>query len=199
MNKRIFRCLTLSSFILGLLLLSGAGAAAADESPRRVAQPREALEAFDLPGTIACESCGLAFQECFASCFADARKGRTGACLTACDKAAAICTCDEVAAVRSEDLVKWGVVSLNQEASCHGWISCQPNYPSCAGWSNWSSCGGMECLMGPFCVECTEESCPTEAPYMSAPQERFRVCFDQFSNPCTEWQIIDYPGCGCEP
>lgn len=197
MNKRDFRCLTPSFFVLGLLVISGA--AAADASPHRAAQAREALKAFGLPQSIACEECALAFQECFAGCFADARKGRTGTCLTACDKAAATCTCGEVGALRSEDLVKrWGE-TMDEEASCHGWISCQPTYSSCASWSNWSSCGEVECLMGPFCVECTEESCPNEAPYVSAPVERFRVCFDQFSNPCTEWQIVNYPSCGCEP
>lgn len=199
MNKLTLRCSTLSVFVVALLLITAMGAAAADESAQRTPQAREASRALALPQAIACPACALAFEKCFASCFAGVGKGTKDACLMACNKAAVTCTCDEAVTLRSEDLVKWGIASATKEATCHGWVSCQPNYPSCAGWSGFIyACGEPQCLLGPYCVECTEESCPTEAPYVSAPVERFRVCFDQFGNSCTEWQLVDYPACGCE-
>ncbi len=197
MNKLALRCPTFSVFVFGLLLMSMVGAAAADESPRRAPQAREAFRPVALPLTLGCPSCALAFEKCFADCFTDGAKGTTPACVKACRKAAAVCRCDEAVTLRSEDLVKWGLVSMTKQEACHGWVSCQPNYPACTGWSGTSACGTPHCDSGPYCVECTEESCPVEeAPYVHAPIERFRVCFDQFANPCTEWQVWSYPGCG---
>jgi hypothetical protein len=87
------------------------------------------------------------------------------------------------------------------KAACHGNVSCQPNYPSCASWSGYSDCGD------PFCglaLGCGEEICdewgfcrPGRGPAWRQPRERFRVCFDQFGNSCTEWQQSVSISCGC--
>jgi hypothetical protein len=197
MNKRAFRCPVPSVVVFGLLLLNVIGAAVADESPQRTPRAREAFWAIAPPPTIGCQSCALAFDKCFATCFAHLGKRTTGACLTACYKAAVTCTCDGAVTLRSEDLVEWGLVSLNKEEACHGPVSCQPNYPSCAGWSPLYACGEPSCVQGSYtCLGCDEESCPEPPTVLAHHSERFRVCFDQFGNSCTEWQGgFSYPTC----
>jgi hypothetical protein len=79
------------------------------------------------------------------------------------------------------------------KAACHGNVSCQPNYPSCASWSGYSDCDAPFCGLGQGCGECIcdEFRCKCFAgPAMKQYRERFRVCFDQFGNSCTEWQRI---------
>jgi hypothetical protein len=186
MNMLAFRCPNLSVFVLGLLLISMAGASAAEER-----QAREASQALATPRAVG----ALADQKCFATCFANVDKGKMGACLTACNEAAAV-------TLRSEDLVRWGLVSITK-AACHSVVSCQPDHPSCAGWSGYSTCGDPYCQ---FQFSCGESVChegglcfPEGGPARHVPYERFRVCFDQFSNPCTEWDRLDIYNCGgCE-
>jgi hypothetical protein len=170
--------------VLAYALLVLPGMAAADESPRARAV-REA------PRAAACDACALAQKSCSAACFSLRDKGVLGACVTACDNAAAACTCDQAVGLRSEELVNFEWPSL-AKAACHGTVSCQPNYPSCAGWSGYSDCGDPWCGMGPKCggQVCDEWGfCWWEpGPAWKQWRERFRVCFDQFSNSCTEWQ-----------
>lgn len=199
MNKRAFRCPNPSVFVFGLLLISVVGAASAEESSRLTPQGRAAFRAVAPPQARGCQSCALAHQKCSATCFADVDKGQMSACLTACNNAAAICTCDGAVTLRSEDLVQRGLVSITK-AACHGWVSCQPDYPSCAGWSSYSACGDPYCEDQHGCGDCNCDFgiCVCEwAPARFVPNERFRVCFNQFGNSCTEWQGLVIYTCGC--
>ena len=166
MNKRAFRYPTLSVVVSGLLLLS-VGASVAAESPRRTRRAREAFRDVAPPQTIGCQNCALVFGEC-----------------------------DEAVTLRSEDLVEWGVVSMNKEDACHGWVSCQPNYPSCGNWSPYYACGEPSCVQGSYdCLGCDEQSCPPPPDVLAHHSERFRVCFDQFHNACTEWMVDTVASC----
>ena len=86
------------------------------------------------------------------------------------------------------------------KAACHGTVSCQPNYPSCASWSGYSDCGDAWCGQQRPCGECEYIEghlfC-SPGPAWKQPRERFRVCFDQFGNSCTEWQQTLISSCGC--
>lgn len=199
MNQRAFRCLPVSLFILALLLIL-AGAALAAENPRVTPQARAAFLAVAPPQAAGCPSCALAHQKCSSTCFGEAEKGQMGACLTACDNAAATCSCDGPVTLRSEDLVQRGWASVTKAAACHGNVSCQPNFPSCASWSSYSACGDPFCDEGPRCGDCFCEGghCFCDpGPALKSTQERFRVCFDQFGNSCTEWQVVLNSRCGC--
>jgi hypothetical protein len=201
MNKPALRCPNPSIFVLGLLIMSVVGAAAAEEGPRVTPQAREAFQAVAPPLAMRCQSCDLAHQKCFTTCFADMGKGKMGACLTACNNTAATCTCDGAVTLRSEDLVEWGLVSITKAGwdDCHLPVNCQPNYPSCASWSSLSSCGDLFCDFSSHCGEFCDERgfCwPQGGPAYFAPYERFRVCFDQFGNSCTEWQNQATATCG---
>lgn len=201
MNKPAFRCSKPSVFILGLLLMSAVGTAtAAEESPRLTPKARAAFRAVTPSLAKDCQSCALAHQNCFATCFANVDKGQTGACLAACTNAQATCTCDGTVTLRSEDLVQWGLVSVDK-ATCHAAVSCQPAYPSCAGWSSYSTCDAPYCREQFGCGECTCDEfgiCVCgRGPAEFVPYERFRVCFDQFGNSCTEWDRLSIYTCGC--
>lgn len=200
MKKPAFRCPNPSVFIFGLLLISAVGAAAAAENPRPNLQAREDFRAAASSQAKSCPSCALVHQKCFGTCFADVEKEQIGSCLTACNNAAALCTCDEEVTLRSEDLVELGLVSINKNA-CHGYVSCQPNYPSCAGWSDYSTCGEPYCQDQFGCGECNCDEFGIcycgRGPARFVPYERFRVCFDQFGNSCTEWYPRTIYNCGC--
>ena len=205
MNKPTFRCPNPAIiFVFGLLLISGVGTAAAEENPRLNRLNREARAAFQAvapPQAIGCQSCALAHQKCFATCFADVDKGQMSACLTACANTAAACTCDAAATVRSEDLVEQGLVSITKAAACHGSVSCQPAYGSCASWSAYVTCGEPYCANQPHCGACNCDEfgicyCGF-GPARNVPYERYRVCFDSSGNSCTEWQSLVVYTCGC--
>jgi hypothetical protein len=195
MNEREFRCPLLSILFLALLMvLPSLGAA--DEGPRISPQARAEFEAVAPPQAAGCRLCAFAHQQCSAACFG---RDKIGECLTACDNAAVNCTCDEAVGLRSEELVNFEWPSL-AKAACHGNVSCQPNYPSCASWSSYSDCGDPFCGFGARCGPCEwiegRLFCePGDAWKQS--RERFRVCFDQFGNSCTEWQQILTSSCGC--
>jgi hypothetical protein len=197
MSERAYRCIPLMILIFAVLLALP-GVAAAQENPR--AHPGTAFEGVVVPPEAkSCGACTVAYQKCSATCFGGEKAGM-GACLTACDNAAVKCTCDQEVSVRSEDLVNWGVVKVTKAAACHGNVSCQPNYPSCASWSSYSDCEDPFCGSGAHCGECVCDEfrcfCPP-GPAWKQKQERFRVCFDQFGNSCTEWQTIQPFTCEC--
>jgi hypothetical protein len=201
MTEREFRCPSSSILVFALLLAALPGLAAADEVPRISPQARAAFEAVVPPQAKGCGLCASAHQHCSATCFSFGEKEGLGACLTACDNAAATCTCDQTVSLRSEDLVSWEWPSMTK-AACHAIVSCQPNYPSCAGWSSYSNCGDPFCGVALGCGECVcdEFGCQCEAggPAMKQFRERFRVCFNQAGNSCTEWQRASVTlGCGC--
>lgn len=200
MTKLTFRCPNPAIFVFGLLLMSVAGIGTAEESPRLTRQARAAFQAVAPPQAIGCQSCALTHQKCFASCFADVDKVEMSACLTACNNTAAACTCDEAVTLRSEDLVAWGLVSITK-AACHGSVSCQPTYGSCAAWSSYFTCGDPYCANRPSCGACNCDEfgiCHCGfGPARNVPSERYRVCFDSSGNSCTEWQSLTVYNCGC--
>lgn len=197
MNERAFRSPSISILILALLLAVLPGWAAADESPRRLSrQERAAFEAVAPPQAKSCQLCAFAHRHCSAACFSLAEKGGMGKCLTQCDNAAATCTCDQTVTLRSEDLVSHEWLSQNK-AACNEPVSCQPDYASCAGWSPYSVCGDSFCRNRIGCSqECDGPYCwPTSGPILIESWERYRVCFDQFGNSCTEWQSTTTSTC----
>jgi hypothetical protein len=196
MSQLTSRCPSPSVIVIGLLLLGVAVAAVAEEGPRVAPQARRAVQA--VPQAKGCESCVLSHQKCFASCFADAGGEKVRTCLTACDKAADRCICDGAATLRSEDLVKWGVVSLTK-SGCHASVLCPSGYSSCASWSGPSNCDGSYCQDESWCGNpwCDTGCDPNGGPANHTPYEQFRVCFDQFGNSCTEWVSYDAVFCGC--
>jgi hypothetical protein len=185
----LFRCSPI--LILGFaLLLALPGLAAADENPRSSSRARTDFEAI-APAQAKCAACAIVHKSCSETCFRQ-DKAVMGQCLTACDNAAANCSCDQAVGLRSEELVNFEWPSM-AKAACHGTVSCQPNYPSCASWSSYSDCDDPFCGFAPKCGECTcdEFRCFCgPGPAQKQRRERFRVCFDQFGNSCTEWQQI---------
>jgi len=198
MRERWLRSLPLT-ILLFAMLLALAGLAAAQEGPRAHPGPRSPFDDAASPQAKTCAVCTAAFQKCSSTCFGLEDKSGMGSCLTACDNAVAKCSCDPEVTLRSEDLVKWDPTSLTKDA-CHGNVSCQPNYPSCASWSAYSDCGTPFCGSGAHCGECTcdEIRCFCgPGPAWKTQIERFRVCFDQFGNSCTEWQTLNQSSCDC--
>ena len=194
MNDRAFRCPSVALVIFALLLLALPALAAADDGPR-VSPP--ARTAFAAVAQANCGICTAVYQRCAATCFGRDDKSGMGACLTGCDNIAATCSCDEVGALRSEDLVAFEWPSA-AKAACHGTVSCQPNYPSCASWSGYAACDTPYCGTGIHCGECTcdEFRCWCgPGPALKEKEERFRVCFDQYGNSCTEWQTLTFSTC----
>ena len=196
MSHRAFRCSSPSVIVLGLLLLGVAGAAAAAEEGPRVTPQARPLVRGALPSQAASGDSALAYQKCFAACFADGTKRAPAACLTACDKAAARCTWDGAATLRSEDLVQWGLVSITKDG-CHATSLCPSSFASCAGWSPATVCGPTYCQNETWCGECGDNGCAPNGPANYTPYEKYRVCFDQFGTPCTEWVSYDAGNCGC--
>jgi hypothetical protein len=189
--NRVYRCLPAISLFTFALLLVLPGLAAAEENPRAArARARADFEAV-APDQAKCGGCVLAHKSCSDTCFGLRGKEGMGICLTACDNAAATCSCDQAPGVRSEEFVNFEWPSV-AKAACHGTVSCQPNYPSCASWSGYSNCDDPFCGFGPKCGGqfCDEWGfCWWEpGPAIKQRRERFRVCWDQFTNPCTEWQ-----------
>lgn len=198
MSERAFRCSSL--LVLGLALLMVLPAlAAAEEGPRVSPQARARFQAVAPPQAAGCNACAFAYQACSSACFSLEEKAGVGKCLTSCDNSAAQCSCDQSSNLRSEDLVNFEWPSLAKSA-CHGTVSCQPNYPSCASWSAYSDCGTPICGTGAHCGECewieVKWFCGP-GPAWKQNRERFRVCFDQFGNSCTEWQQTLIVTCGC--
>ncbi len=191
MNQRAFRCPSLSLLVLVLLTIL-ASVAAADEGPRMTPQARAAFRAVAPAQAAGCGACAIAYKGCSDACFGLPDKAGMGSCLTACDNAAAKCTCDQAVGLRSEEIVNFEWPS-EAKAACHGVVSCQPNYPSCASWSSYADCGDLVCGNAPKCGECycDEFRCWCgPGPAWKQSSERFRVCFDQYGNSCTEWQKI---------
>jgi hypothetical protein len=102
----------------------------------------------------------------------------------------------QTAALRSDLVPSWARPSATK-AACHGNVSCQPNYPSCASWSGYSDCGDPICGIYRWCGNCGDPfGCWDDATRQQ--RERFRVCFDQLGNSCTEWQTtLVLTACGC--
>ena len=68
---------------------------------------------------------------------------------------------------------------------------------SSAGWSGYSDCGDPICGIYRWCGDCGDPfGCWDQATRQR--QERFRVCFNQFGQSCTEYQnVLVLVACGC--
>jgi hypothetical protein len=195
MNERVFRCSSVSILVFALLLILPGLAAAADEKP--AAEPHARAASAAVAQAASCGACTAAYQKCSNTCFGRADKSGMNKCLTSCDNAAAKCTCNDVSNLRSEDLVSFDWPSVSK-AACHGTVSCQPAYPSCASWSSYANCEDPYCGSGAHCGDCTcdEFRCFCgPGPALKQKEERFRVCFDQYGNSCTEWQQLILSEC----
>jgi hypothetical protein len=198
MNQRVFQCSAI--LILGFaLLMALPSLAAAGEGPRVSPQAMARFQAVAPAQAAGCTTCAFAYQTCNSVCISVGEKETLGKCLTACDNAAALCTCDQSVNLRSEDLVDFEWPSL-EKAACHGTVSCQPAYPSCASWSGYSGCGTPYCGNGAHCGDCEyiegKEFCGP-GPAWKSYLERFRVCFNALGQSCTEWQQVNNSWCGC--
>lgn len=161
----------------------------------------EAQEAKGVQGQrITCRPCQAAQDRCMVGCLGrDDNQVRS--CLLGCDNAAALCSCDEPVTLSSEEYVAANqglkLVTAFSEA-CHSTTPCGPEYGSCAGWSSVYDCGDQYCGYAVGCGLCNEWQCEYGGPALRQDVERYRVCFDQFANACTEYQrsSSNY-GCGC--
>jgi hypothetical protein len=191
MKKQEHRCWTIAIAIVALL---GVLPAAAEE---RVARGRDGADGVR-PGPGLCGACALAAEGCYGKCFDLDDKSGMRTCLSKCDNVAATCTCDEAVTLRSEDLVPFAWPNVTK-AACHPITSCQPAYPSCASWSGYSDCDDPFCGFAPQCGDDCPEFGPCPGPAMKQRRERFRVCFNEFGQSCTEWsRTMINLGCGCE-
>jgi hypothetical protein len=190
-------CLSVAVLGFTLLVVLTSPAAAGESAARGGAVWNAALP----PQAASCGLCKAAQERCSVKCFSLADKAGLGACLTACDNAAAACTaCDDQVTLRSEDLVEkmpWLAKGL-EKAACHSTTPCDYNiYGSCASWSGYTDCDDPFCGSGPRCGDNCEPWGPCPGPAWKQKQERYRVCFDQYGNSCTEWQRITISSCGC--
>ena len=181
------------SFVAALLLLVLSAAAV---------QAQEAQAA-------TCRSCAVAQERCSVNCLGRVGKA-IGVCLIGCDNAAAVCTCDEPATLNSEDFVarfgpqpgpQGGGLKVVTEFSgaCHSTTPCGSAYGACANWSGFTSCDDAFCGATFGCGECDEwGQCEAYGPGMKQFNERYRVCFNQQGQSCTEYQrSVSSGGCGC--
>jgi hypothetical protein len=193
MKERVYRCTPIALFVLVLLALLAAPAAADERVARGGVRGEE-----DAAVQASCRACALVQESCYGKCFGLEDKAGMKACLVRCDNAAATCSCDEAVSLRSEDLVPFAWPS-HTKAACHPITSCQPDYPSCASYSSYSDCDDPFCGFGPQCGDDCPEFGPCPGPALKQRRERFRVCFNAQGQSCTEWQrtMINL-GCGCE-
>ncbi|MEA2563664.1 MAG: hypothetical protein QOH06_5168 [Acidobacteriota bacterium] len=84
-------------------------------------------------------------------------------------------------------------------AACHSTTPCGSAYGACANWSSFSDCGDQFCGAALGCGECDEWGhCEAYGPALKQLRERYRVCFNQLGQSCTEYQLAaSTGGCGC--
>jgi hypothetical protein len=147
------------------------------------------------------ESCVAALNVCSVTCNDLGDRAKTQSCLTRCDRAAATCFGDEEATLSSEEyLAHWGdALVFAQSEACHDTTPCPPEFGSCGSWSDLYDCGDPQCSFSTLCQQCNEwDQCTIAGPMTSQVQERFRVCFNQQMQGCTEYQnFLQSLGCGC--
>jgi hypothetical protein len=151
---------------------------------------------------VACRACAIAQESCAVNCFGRDDKKEMKACLIGCDNAAAVCSCDEPATLNSEDYVaRFGFLEAvtDSKAACHSTTPCDSSYGACANWSSYTNCGDPFCGPTLGCGVCDEwGQCTAGGPGMKQFRERYRVCFNEFGQSCTEWQrTTSSGGCGC--
>lgn len=147
------------------------------------------------------QACVAALDLCSATCNDLGVRAKTQSCLTRCNKAAATCFGDEEVTLSSEEyLAHWGdVVAFSHSGACHDTTPCPQEYGSCASWSQFEDCGDPFCGISTLCPECDEwGQCTAGGPAMKQNRERYRVCFNQQMEGCTEYQrTVQTLSCGC--
>jgi hypothetical protein len=146
------------------------------------------------------DACLAALDVCSVDCTAldDGLQALT--CLNRCDAAATICLGDDKATLSAEEYLAHQGYGLSfKAAACHSLTPCPPEYGACTNWSSFSDCGDPHCGISTLCKECDEwGQCTAAGPAMKQDRERFRVCFDQQMQGCTEYQRTSSTlGCGC--
>lgn len=146
-------------------------------------------------------ACIVALDVCSASCNDLGDRAQTARCLSRCDKAASVCLGDEEPTLSSEEyLAHWsdGLV-FEMSGACHSTTPCPPEYGACASWSTFQDCGDPFCGISTLCPECDEwGQCTAGGPGMKQRRERYRVCFNQQQQGCTEYQhAMQTLSCGC--
>lgn len=98
---------------------------------------------------------------------------------------------------RSDLVPQWARQVVEKADACHSTTPCGSAYPSCASWSGYSDCGDPLCGIYRWCGGCGDPfGCWDEATRQR--RERFRVCFNEFGQSCTEWQnTLVLVACGC--
>jgi hypothetical protein len=171
-------------------------AAAAGERGGTRAREGAGARAHVLTGPAAsCPSCVAAHAACTSGCFAVEDKAGFVKCMMGCDNFGGNCACDQQGTLRSEDILPRDSFAKDV---CHGTVSCQPDYPSCASWTSYFDCGDPFCGVYRFCGE----NCETDicfGPALRQKTERYRVCFNALGQSCTEFQAGTNRllGCGC--
>jgi hypothetical protein len=145
------------------------------------------------------DSCVFDLDNCSVNCLGLEDPAKVETCMIGCSNAAATYSPDEKPTLDSEEfLARWGEDPFAKAGACHSTTPCPSEYASCGSWSGYSDCGdpycgvyrtcGAPCPEYPFCFgEATRQA-----------RERFRVCFNQQAQSCTEYQrtsIVLYCGC----
>jgi len=147
------------------------------------------------------QACAVALDVCFANCDGRADLAEASQCRIGCENSAATCLPDEAPTLSSEEYLAFqGQSSLfTKAAACHDTTPCPTEYGSCGTWSSFSDCGDEFCGISFACKICDEwGQCTAGGPALKQHRERYRVCFNQQMQGCTEYQrsTTTY-GCGC--
>jgi len=199
MSDRAFRLLFIGTLSFTLLLVLPHPGAAGSSAVARARDGSAAAPDRGLLARAVCPACDRIQELCAAGCFS--LEGKTGfvKCMMGCDNAAANCRCDEPVTLRSEDILPRLDAAGATAAACHGTVSCQPDYPSCASWGGPDDCGDPLCLSYKWCPDDCDQELGCWGPALRQRTEIYRVCFNQFGQSCTEYK----PGnllvlsCGC--
>ena len=146
--------------------------------------------------------CAVAYEACSANCAGLGDPESLSACSIECDNAAALCSLDEEPALSSEEYLAFsGHPAIYTKAgACHATTSCPAEYGSCAAWSGYSDCGDQFCGISTSCQQCDPSGWPCLAggPAQKEYRERYRVCFNEQMEGCTEYQRVSLTlSCGC--
>ena len=145
------------------------------------------------------EACLVALDACSVSCHEIGDPQLSAGCLARCDLAAATCFDDEEVTLSSEDYLGKRTSGLfTKAAACHDTTPCPAEYGSCGSWSGFSDCGDPICGPSSLCQTCNEWGQCLLGPATKQRRERFRVCFNQQMEGCTEYQWATQTlSCGC--
>lgn len=149
-----------------------------------------------------CRPCEVAQERCSVSCFGNENKGEMTACLLGCSNAAAFCTCDQTATLSAEDYAtRFGLDAAAgfKSGACHDTTPCPSSYGACTNWSTLTACGDPFCGFVYECGECNEwGQCLIGGPGTKQRWEAYRVCLNEQSQACTEYQrFTSTDSCGC--